>query len=325
MTEWLLLDEIKKFEIELSSHCNARCPLCIRQDLGTDKERIDHIKGHLTFEQIKSLVEQLPDPKNVVFYFGGIGGDPMMNPEIVKIFDYCSKNLKSVIMDTNASLRSQQVWSQLGLSSKKYGSEITFSIDGLEDTNHIYRIRTEWSKIVNNAKSFINAGGYAVWKYIVFKHNQHQVKEAEELSKKLGFKEFTYENSIRHFDNIGPLQPEPPDNTNRSEIRNNIKEESAKEINCKAIEKKMLYVSNDFYLYPCCYFHTWYSYEKNVVENYMKIDNDLNNRSLINIINDKFFKNKLVNDWNKLQPNVCAKTCNQIQYWNRNIKKIKNE
>ena len=30
------LKDVKKFEIELASRCNARCPLCIRQLLGTD-------------------------------------------------------------------------------------------------------------------------------------------------------------------------------------------------------------------------------------------------------------------------------------------------
>jgi len=325
MTEWLLLDEIKKFEIELSSHCNARCPLCIRQDLGTDKERVDHIKGHLTFEQIKSLVEQLPDPKNVIFYFGGIGGDPMMNPEIVEIFEYCSKKLKSVTMDTNASLRSQEVWRQLGKTSFKYGSSINFSIDGLEDTNHIYRIRTDWHKIVKNATTFIKAGGYATWKYIVFKHNQHQVKEAEELSKKIGFREFTYENSVRHYKDAGPLQPDPPDNVEKKKITTYASQVQVKEINCKALEKKMLYISNNFHLYPCCYFHSWYSYEKNIVENYMNIDNNLNNRSLKEIVQDNFFTNQLVKDWKDFNPMMCAKTCNQIKYWDRNIEKIKNE
>ena len=45
---WQNLKDVKKFEIELSSHCNARCPLCIRQLLGTDQERPGFKKGHIT-------------------------------------------------------------------------------------------------------------------------------------------------------------------------------------------------------------------------------------------------------------------------------------
>ena len=55
MINWMRLKDIKKFEIELSSHCNARCPLCVRQYLGTDKERVGLEKGHLSLDQIKKL------------------------------------------------------------------------------------------------------------------------------------------------------------------------------------------------------------------------------------------------------------------------------
>ncbi len=47
MPSWQKLEDVKKFEIELSSHCNARCPVCIRQVTGTDKERPGFDKGHL--------------------------------------------------------------------------------------------------------------------------------------------------------------------------------------------------------------------------------------------------------------------------------------
>ena len=46
-----------------------------------------------------------------------------------------------------------------------------FAIDGLEDTNHIYRRNTDWVKIVQNATAYIAAGGRAEWDFIVFAHN----------------------------------------------------------------------------------------------------------------------------------------------------------
>jgi sulfatase maturation enzyme AslB (radical SAM superfamily) len=325
MNKWITVNDIKKIEIELSSYCNARCPLCIRQHRGTDVEREDFAKGHLKFSQIKKLISDLPDPKQVTFYFGGVGGDPMMNPEVVDIFKYCSEKLKDVSMDTNASLRSANIWKELGEISSKYGTSITFSIDGLEDTNHLYRIKTDWTKIMKNSAEFISAGGNAHWKYIVFKHNEHQVEEARELSKKLGFKEFSYENSVRHWDNIGPLQPLPPTNVEKEKIKTHAAKISVKEISCRTIELKMLYVSNNFLLFPCCYWHSWYTYEKDVLENYMNMNNNLNERSLTDIINDDFFTNKLINDWKLFNPDICSRTCNQVKYWKRNIQRIANE
>jgi hypothetical protein len=41
-----------------------------------------------------------------------------------------------------------------------------------------------------NVQAFINAGGRAEWDYLIFKHNEHQIDEAKDLSKKLGFYSF---------------------------------------------------------------------------------------------------------------------------------------
>ena len=38
-------------------------------------------------------------------------------------------------------------------------STLTFDIDDLEDTNHIYRRSTHWPKIMNAMKWYIKAGG----------------------------------------------------------------------------------------------------------------------------------------------------------------------
>jgi sulfatase maturation enzyme AslB (radical SAM superfamily) len=56
---------------------------------------------------------------------------------------------------------------------------ITFSIDGLEDTNKIYRINSEWESIMNGFNTIKKYGIKTVWKFIVFRHNQHQIEEAK--------------------------------------------------------------------------------------------------------------------------------------------------
>ena len=316
MNEWIGLESIKKFEIEISSYCNARCPLCVRQIPGTDTERLDFSKGHLTLNQIKKVVRQIPKINEVDFYFAGHGGDPMMNPKIVDIFRYCSYKTRIVIMDTNASLRSINTWKELGKISAKTGSIVIFSIDGLEDTNHIYRIRTNWQKIMENARAFIDAGGNAEWKFIVFQHNQHQIKQAEDLSKAMGFKKFRYENSIRH--NIKDFYINPPDNVNVNKLSYNIKKD-AKSISCKSLAKKMMYITHDFKLLPCCYFHSWSINDSEDFHNYVTYDSDLNNRSIKDILNDSFLINKIQQDWKSLTPQCCAKNCNQKKYWEKDV------
>ena len=65
-----------------------------------------------------------------------------------------------------------------------------FSIDGLKDTNHIYRRGCNWEKIMRNAKMWIDAGGEAEWAMIDFPYNKHQRKEAEQMAKDMGFQDF---------------------------------------------------------------------------------------------------------------------------------------
>lgn len=47
-----------------------------------------------------------------------------------------------------------------------------------------------------NAQAFIDAGGYADWDYLIFKHNEHQIDEAIALSKKMGFGNFYPKKSL---------------------------------------------------------------------------------------------------------------------------------
>ena len=55
----------------------------------------------------------------------------------------------------------------------------------------MYRRMTNFDKIMDNANAFISAGGNAHWKMIEFEHNKHQIEEARELARKMGFTHFT--------------------------------------------------------------------------------------------------------------------------------------
>ena len=104
-------------------------------------------------------------------------------------------------MNTNGSARTQDWWRDL---AKTIGTDgyVIFSIDGLEDTNYLYRKNTVWEKIIDNAKAFIDAGGIAHWEYIVFEHNQHQIEEARRLSEQMGFQKFQVKTSSRFFSSV---------------------------------------------------------------------------------------------------------------------------
>ena len=87
-------------------------------------------------------------------------------------------------------------WTELAEILNGYG-KIDFGIDGLEDTNHLYRRGVKFDKAINNAQAFIQAGGKAQWNYIVFKHNEHQIESARMLSEIIGFEKILFRGTGR--------------------------------------------------------------------------------------------------------------------------------
>lgn len=183
---------MKRIHVEASTFCNARCPLCPRSLYGYKIEGV-YPELHLQPKKFKLLLQQFPNREWV--YFNGNLGDPMMNPDIVELalMAECRTSIT-----TNGSIGAKSTWLELA----KKNVSVTFSIDGLEDTNHLYRQDVEWNKIMQRIGWYIDAGGKAVWKFIEFQHNKHQKDIAKQISTQLGFQKFIVED---HGRNYGPV------------------------------------------------------------------------------------------------------------------------
>jgi MoaA/NifB/PqqE/SkfB family radical SAM enzyme len=118
-------------------------------------------------------------------------GDPMACKDIYKILEYIAEHSPGNIqVNTNGGLRSKTLYRQIGelFAQKKPVNGvipkrvITFSIDGLEDTNHIYRRNVKWSRVWENLLAYVETGALAHWDFLQFKHNVHQIEKARELA-----------------------------------------------------------------------------------------------------------------------------------------------
>ena len=261
---WPLNTAMKKIHVEVSTYCNARCPLCPRSLYGYKVEGV-YPEVHLQLDKFKECLAQFPERELV--YFNGNLGDPMMHPTILELAlaTGCCTSIT-----TNGSIGSKKTWQQLA----KNNIEVRFSIDGLEDTNHLYRQDVEWNKIMDRVKWFIDAGGHAKWKFIVFRHNMHQVDEAKQLSETLGFNEFGTEDHGRNYGPVldkdanithwilphnKPLEPTPSYNVKAGIERykqthaNFFPEEKVYNINCEHEQDESVYIDAQGRIAPCCY------------------------------------------------------------------------
>tara|TARA_B100000214_G_scaffold332161_1_gene273502 strand:- start:1516 stop:2331 length:816 start_codon:yes stop_codon:yes gene_type:complete len=225
---------------------------------------------HLSIDKFQECLLQLPNRTYV--YFNGNLGDPMMNPNILELANMT--NCRTSIT-TNGSIGTQNTWQSLA----KNNVEVVFSIDGLEDTNHLYRQDVEWNKLMDRVKWFIDAGGIAQWKFIPFKHNVHQQKQAKKLSKQLGFADFIAEDHGRNYGPAlnkegkithwilpadGSRQPTPYDvpggiDRYKKTHENFFPEQKVYEIDCEHENSKVIPGQSSVYidargrLGPCCY------------------------------------------------------------------------
>jgi MoaA/NifB/PqqE/SkfB family radical SAM enzyme len=181
---------ILSLDLEVSSLCNAKCPVCNRRGAGGVKNKL-FTETFVSLEDVKNWfpVDLIAKLHNLTMC--GNYGDPMTNPELIPILRYI-KSINPGIhfhMNTNASGRDPQFWRDLGEIFKENGW-LTFSVDGLEDTNWIYRRGTNWKKIMSAMTNYLSTGAKSKWEFLVFQHNQHQIEEARQLSKELKITHF---------------------------------------------------------------------------------------------------------------------------------------
>lgn len=260
--------DIKRVHLEISSLCNARCPLCPRNFKGYTFND-GYIEKNLTLEEARKIFEPNFLKQLIQIRINGNYGDIVMNPEtpeIVEYFKLINPNLK-IQISTNGSARSEEFWRRLANIA-----EIDFCLDGLEDTHHVYRQNTDWNIIIKNASIVIKHGGKANWKFILFDHNKHQIETAKKLSKSLGFNEFKVvdhgRNSGLAFDNSGNLiniignykgetnftilfQKKKTDLVLLEDIIVGKKPKS--KVDCRTKKLSEIYISSTGEVYPCCF------------------------------------------------------------------------
>lgn len=175
--------------------------------------------------------------------------------------------------------------------------DVSFCIDGHEETNHIYRINTSWNVIERNIKSYVDGGdgeANATWIFIVFDHNEYELEKARNHAYKLGIKFATRTGMRNSYESwVAKIKRKDLKTNNIIEQQKiisttNVKEHSKKEkvkdldkfienysnniidlkqkdaiiksIQCKWIHEGEIFISADLRVWPCCFL--WSDYFK---------------------------------------------------------------
>lgn len=206
----MLIDKISQIELELTTKCNASCPQCVRNYFGSytwpTLPIVDMDINWLKETIPKEVWQQLEHIK-----FCGTYGDPCMHKDLLDIVAWIKRNSgASITINTNGGIRSKVWWQDLAELLESDRDKVFFGIDGLEDTNHLHRIGVTYDKVIENLIAFNRAGGHSIWSYLVFEHNQHQIEQARELSKRLGCRNFAAKSTSRFVNKSHELIDQTP-------------------------------------------------------------------------------------------------------------------
>lgn len=332
--------QLKSIHLEITNRCQASCPMCARNIRG-GIENPNLVYTDWTLADYKSIMTQEVINQVEDIYFCGNYGDPVINNELPAFCEY-TKNLNPNIrirIHTNGSIRNTLWWRKLA-DKLPDDHAVIFGIDGIDDkTQEIYRIGTDYNKIIDNATAFIQSGGNAEWVFIRFQHNQDQVEQARALSQSLGFKKFTVKNTSR-FVMTPYLDVQDKNGTSVYQIRppsdmpltfidkktlsmyKDVVETSV--IECKVLKDKEIYIDAHKNLYPCCWLATVpYAYETDDITGKIKKEmkqQDLEildaigtistlEKSVKDIIDSDGYQTVWHNRWHNDKLIMCARTC----------------
>ena len=281
------------WHIEPTSKCILECPLCDRTKFyETFKKRELH---EININHLLNFINGVP----CKILLCGNNGDPIYHSQ----FHQLCRKLKEIDCElkitTNGSNRNKKWWEELSTILTKKDT-VTFSIDGLQDTNQIYRINSKFSSIMNGF-NIIKGSVKTVWKFIVFKHNQHQIEQAKKMSKELGFDKFQLEKSDRWWDK--KLMPdEQYVNTSYKHQLRSINDDIENAIIkpfCLVNNRprNLLYIDSAGNFYPCCWTGLYSWRHKDIFDPRKKKFNIENNtiKSILNNSEVKDFFNKIKN------------------------------
>lgn len=261
-------NELINAHLEITSNCQASCPMCSRNRQGGLENPLLKVVGW-SLSEFKTVMSPTVLNQLQKFFFCGNFGDPIINNDLIEMCQYAvsvNPNL-NIRIHTNGSARTVKWWQDLATTLPKVHS-VVFALDGLEDSHHLYRIGTDFNVILRNAKSFIDAGGNAEWCFIRFKHNEHQVEEAKLLAKKLGFSTFSVKNSSRFLlepkvdvlDSKGnvthiiePASDMPLKFIDKDDIKQYKKIVSESVIDCQSYNQREVYIDAYKNVFPCCW------------------------------------------------------------------------
>jgi len=272
--------DVRVVHLEITQRCQAACPMCDRNENG-GADNMHLTNAELSLQDCQHIFQPEFIRQLDTMYMCGNLGDPIVARDTLEVFRYFRKHNPDMwlSMNTNAGAKNEAWWQELARILGK-NAAVIFSVDGLRDTNHLYRQNVVWDKIERNMRAFIAAGGRARWDFIVFGHNEHQIDEARDLAESWGVERFQLKKSGRFFTADSKQKDEHQAQNRKGEKTATIRKPEQLEhqnlalqkqkqieksyggmkeyydncrVECKVAKERNIFITAEGLLMPCCW------------------------------------------------------------------------
>jgi radical SAM protein with 4Fe4S-binding SPASM domain len=176
-------------QIEPTSLCNLRCPLC-----PAGKGELDREIRHMTLEEFQILIDDMePYLLFIVFWDWG---EPLMHPQLPAMIRYAAERGIKLVTSTNGHFLHDEAYLEALLTSGL--STLIVAIDSLyEDNYQVYRQGGSLNKAVTGLekvlalKRRLNSETLINMRMVMMKQNEHELKKMRKLAQKLKVDRFT--------------------------------------------------------------------------------------------------------------------------------------
>ena len=174
--------------IEPINKCNLKCPMCI-----LNQSKLNRKRQEMSYENFKYIVDEIKDYTQAVYF--GMAGEPLLNRHIVAMVGYASQKGLHVVMDTNATLLTEELSEGLiesGLDT------INVSLDGSSrESYENFRVNASFEQTVKNIATLCSTKRrmkkvtpIIVLQCVANKLNENELPEVLEICRELGADRF---------------------------------------------------------------------------------------------------------------------------------------
>jgi MoaA/NifB/PqqE/SkfB family radical SAM enzyme len=164
--------------------CNLRCPLC-----PTGLENLGRTQSMLSLDCFKRYFD--PHAPYLFEVYLHNWGESLMNPQLFDMVRHAQASNVGTNLSSNLVIATPEHLDAMVDSGLEY---LVVSLDGVDQSSYEpYRVRGEFDRVVSNMSDLLRrraARGSKTpvveWQYIVMKHNEHRVAEAQAMADKLG-------------------------------------------------------------------------------------------------------------------------------------------